>query len=358
MQSDSFTEFLTQSGVLNLILAIAALGVVWLVLFIWALRRENERRRRRKAGEPPLPNFLTQFINLIQGLSANAAGTTNRSAMYSSSQETEMPLPSMDDLTNDLPEPDFDDLGAPSSTEPPATNTPSRPRFADVPEPAAPPPTPPDADSIPAMASNAQQVGAEPERSTAFAYSPGSSQLPTDAVEVMRVWRDVSDGALIFQMGDHVFQTLPEMHDNGFSKRFIKIVEDMTRVAHAGALAAGLQPPDFQRSSAIISQQGDWARRQQTPATPHLEPTLEPQLTPSTPASNTGSIADQIEDLLQRRLSQIPAFQKRSIHVRSNIDGTLRIEVDGRSYPHVDEVIDPNVREFIQNVIREWEARQ
>jgi hypothetical protein len=353
--SDSFTEFLTQSGVLNLVIAVVVMGIIWLALFTWVLRRENERRRRRKAGEPPLPNALTQLFNMIQGNNPNA--TNNQSALQS--QAMEMPLPSMDDLTTDLPEPDFDDLTAPQETQPPSSpeHPAPQPQFADVPDPdeqvvEAPPP----ATTMP------EHIGAEPERSAEFSFQPGSNQLPADAVEIMRVWRDVSDGSLIFQMGDRVFQTLPEMHDNGFSQRFIKIVEDMARVAHAGALASGLNPPDFQKSSAIISQQGDWARRQVPPLTsPTVEPTIDPQFTQiatSVAGSGGGSIADQIEEMLQRRLSQTPAFQHRSIHVRSNPDGTIRIVVDGRTYPHVDEVIDPDVRDFIQNVIREWEARQ
>lgn len=362
MQSDSLTEFLTQSGILNLLIAVIGLGILWVVLVIWALRRDNERRRRRKAGEPPLPNFLVQLMNWAQGQNQPSVPTA---AIH---QDTGMPMPSLDDLTTDLPEPDFDDLPLLEDISEPPSKTDSIPeaispaasvqtprRFADVPEPET-------TDEVGSPIMEMQFLansGQDPTRSAELSYTPGSNALPADAVEVIRVWRDVSDGALIFQMGDRIFQTLPEMYDNGFSKRFIRIVEDMARVAHAGAVAAGINPPDFQRSSAIISQQGDWARKQQ-PTIPPASPIENlPSATPTPTQFSAGdSIADQIEELLQMRLSQVPAYQKRSIHVRANIDGTLRIEVDGRNYPHLDEVVDVNVRDFIQNVIREWEARQ
>ncbi|MBO9308514.1 MAG: hypothetical protein J7551_01890, partial [Chloroflexi bacterium] len=69
------------------------------------------------------------------------------------------------------------------------------------------------------------------------------------------------------------------------------------------------------------------------------------------------SIAEQIEEFLQARLLASPQFSTRSIHVRPTPDHGVRIEVDGRFYDTVAEVIDPDVREFLMTIMREWEAR-
>jgi hypothetical protein len=69
------------------------------------------------------------------------------------------------------------------------------------------------------------------------------------------------------------------------------------------------------------------------------------------------NVAEQIEALLQHRLSVNPEFAERSIHVQPNLTGGVRIVVDGTSYEMVDDVPEEPVREFIQATIREWNAR-
>ena len=160
------------------------------------------------------------------------------------------------------------------------------------------------------------------------------------------------------QVGSHVFQTLPELQNKGYAQRYINIVEELARVAYAGAMASGIAPPDFNKNSALFSQQGAWAKpkAKPVPVAKDAKEDVEHQLMQA--AASAGSIAEQIEELLQMRLSQTPGFSTRSIHVRPASGGSLRIEVDGMYYEHVDEIIDPDVREYIRNVIKEWEARQ
>ena len=69
-------------------------------------------------------------------------------------------------------------------------------------------------------------------------------------------------------------------------------------------------------------------------------------------------MAEQIEELLQLRLTATPELAQRSIHIRPALDGGVRIEVDGKFYEGVGDVADQHIREFIQSTIREWEARQ
>lgn len=349
MGNDPFTDFITQSGILNLIIAVLVLGVVWVTLFTLAVQRGNERRRRRRAGEPPLPNVFVQLYNTFNNYRQPTTDARSSSKAYLG----DAPMPSINDLTNDLPEPDFQSMFTESEAD-----------LANYPMPAALPPIeqklaadiPPDDLAV----LDDEPVVDEPLRSGA-AYIVGRNELPEDAVEIMRVWRDVTDGSLIIQMGNKVFQTIPELGDRTFAKRFISVVEEMGRTAQAGALALGMPAPDFQKRTAVISQQGDWATR----AKPTPAPTTpkRPDATVVSPQAvmapmGMGSIADQIEELLQFRLMQSHLYQHRSIHVRSNPDGSLRIEVDGRSYAQVEDVIDPDIRDFIRSTIREWEARQ
>jgi hypothetical protein len=68
------------------------------------------------------------------------------------------------------------------------------------------------------------------------------------------------------------------------------------------------------------------------------------------------SMADEIEELLQYRLTVNPDFSHRSVHIRSAEDGTIIVEVDGATFDGVGSVSDESVRSFLQDTIREWEA--
>lgn len=341
MDNDSFTEFVQQGPVIRLILTMLFFGVLWFASMALVVARANERKRREKEGRSPLPSLPVQIWNWLQGIAAPQTNTSSSSTM---------PEPSPDDLTSDLPEPDVEDFLRDDFEQPEVVaETIPRPQPDVV---------------VEQTDEEMETVGKEPDRSAQDVYVPGSDELPADAVEIMRVWRDLSDGSLIIQLGDTLFQTVPEMRDQGKARRFIKLVRELARMAKIGAQAAGLPPPDFESGTEVISQQGAWAtqkpvapsRPPAVPTTPPITATTEVQSTEMPTGAST--IADQIEELLQYRLTQTPIFQHRSIHVRSNLDGSLRIEVDGRFYEHVDEVVDVDVREFLQNVIREWEARQ
>ena len=68
-------------------------------------------------------------------------------------------------------------------------------------------------------------------------------------------------------------------------------------------------------------------------------------------------MGEQIEELLQQRLSANPELTHRSIHIHSTAGGGIEVEVDGRFYDSVGDVSDVEVQSFLQDVIREWEAR-
>lgn len=67
-------------------------------------------------------------------------------------------------------------------------------------------------------------------------------------------------------------------------------------------------------------------------------------------------IAGQIEKALQKRLERTPDMLTRHIHVSAAPDGSLRVEVDGRFYPGINDVPDSAVRAVLQSAVQDWEA--
>ena len=198
-------------------------------------------------------------------------------------------------------------------------------------------------------------IGTEPDRQ-GLVYIPGSGELPEDAVEVMRIWRDINDGALLIQMGDQLFQTMDEMRDRGMAKRFIAVVQNLAQIATIGAQVAGLPKPNFEATSNMFSAPGAWSTTPAAPPTPPKPAAPNPfESANDMPATGSLGIVSQINRYLQRRLEQTPVFAGRAIKMSSASDGTLEIWVDNHVFGSVGEVRDREVREFIQRILTEWE---
>jgi hypothetical protein len=70
------------------------------------------------------------------------------------------------------------------------------------------------------------------------------------------------------------------------------------------------------------------------------------------------NIAASIEAFLQYRLNADGRFAGRSIHVLPAGSDGVRIEVDGQSFDHIDDISDPIVQAFLRQTIAEWQSRQ
>ncbi len=162
--------------------------------------------------------------------------------------------------------------------------------------------------------------------------------------EVLRVLRD-ADGTLMVEFEGRRYRALTEMRDVAIGRRFIAEVAALARFAHLTDLKVPPMPaPSAAESVPLQGGPEQLPMRAERPAEK------------SPPASPT--IADQIEELLQKRLQAEPSLAGRSIHVLAAPDGSAMIEVDGRFYAGVDEVPDAAIRAFIRHVIQEWEAQQ
>ncbi len=68
--------------------------------------------------------------------------------------------------------------------------------------------------------------------------------------------------------------------------------------------------------------------------------------------------AEEINELLQRRLQRWPDLVSQRVEITTREDGSLCIRVGLQTFKAVDEVSDPQVRALIKDVIREWESAQ
>lgn len=224
---------------------------------------------------------------------------------------------------------------------------------------------------------------------------PPAPALP-DAVEVLRVFRDLSDGTLIIEIEGQHFHSPQALHAASLGRRFTKVVRDLALLVKETQQIAKTAPPPTAPP----------AQRERTRITPPLEryeragenapppdsseagppsrtppritlpddelPSMAPGAMfrgmtmaargqkPDTPPEETPpplSIAEQIETLLQQRLAQSAEFRGRKIHVKAALSGGVRIQVDDRFYDGIDEVQDEAVRTLLQDVVREWEDR-
>lgn|SRR5574341_2226223 len=188
--------------------------------------------------------------------------------------------------------------------------------------------------------------------------APSSTSTGGRTVEALRVLRDPADGSLIVEINGQQYRHPSEITDLEAYRRLTGNVQALMSFMMEQGVA---QPPVHATpDQPAIS----------TPPPPVAPP---PPLVsrPSQPASQAGSkkgkddappaprtVAEQIEELLQYRLTLTPDLVTRSVHIRDAGTGGVAIEVDGRYYDSVADVPDTPVREFIQGVIREWEARQ
>jgi hypothetical protein len=329
----------------QLILAPIVFGALYIALTIHIFRRSAAKRRAKReaaAAGLPMPEKPAQkgfsFANLLRG---------------------ELPGKTVRPELRNLPEPDLDMLVAAAPTEQAAEASPPEPDM-----------------STALVADGADWISAvTPETTSAVSMSIGDRNIdmdqenvePGDAVEVMRVWRDLSDGRLIIQMGDQRYRTLAEIQSQDLARRFAAVVRELwSMVNNAPGRITGSQSaaPDasLMAGAAKKPRLGLLNAEAEQPQQPRpgvfkqmARSALGQSSTPKT--EEPAGIANAVEDYLQFKLSSTPQFAERSIHIRTSHDHGVRIEVDGHYYDAIGDVIDPDVREFLFAMMREWEAR-
>lgn len=298
-QSSNITDFFGQIS--GLVALTCGAGVIWVALTAFVMQRAAERRRRAAEGLAPLPSVYSSLWRTLRGEPSEEPPA--RVAL-----EPAAPAALMPDLSLLIDE-------APLVRAAPEPALPPEPESAPVP---ASQPGPPNSDD--------DVLGTPPE---------------TD--EVLRVWRDRASGALIVAIDGQRFVAGETPPGSDLERRFASVVRDLSAAIPRPEAAPAPADPSAGRGSSTLRQIGRVAIGQ---------PVVEP------PAAGPRSIADQIEELLQDRLTRLPEFSGRSIHVRPSLHGGVNIVIDNRQYDGVGEVDDPAVRALLEDVVRQWEATQ
>ncbi|MCZ7545822.1 MAG: hypothetical protein M5R40_20895 [Anaerolineae bacterium] len=175
------------------------------------------------------------------------------------------------------------------------------------------------------------------------------------------MWRDLADGALIVDFGGARYRRLNDVPDPDLRRRFVGLVRNLNEMADLEPEAAAHTAPSAGREDPTDATLALPGLEEEAP--PHMLRQLGRVFAGQTPLSATRAqapgIVDEIEDFLQYKLQHTPALSDRSIHIRQSVTGVgVSIEVDGHFYEGVGDVVDPDVREFLQTTVQEWQNRQ
>ncbi|MCC7208960.1 MAG: hypothetical protein IT323_16745 [Anaerolineae bacterium] len=356
-------DFLSQIP-LQIILAPIVFGALYIVAMVFIFRRAAERRRKAREAKNAALGLDTPAMNVAKSApvpdSASAGAARSRLGRLSGAgSASEAPGGAA------LPEPDLALLlmaapGAPAA----AVASMAAPSAGAMP--VAPPDAPAQDDYEEEDAAEYTPVAREEAE---MATDPGPS-LPadlSDAVEVMRIFRDLSDGALIIRIGDRYLRSADEFQNPELLRRFTTIVRDLTALASQLSVLpeapVGLRDtntlPPVAQAMAASGVPGSLKVRTGVENEPIKPAGLFRRVPkPEGPAETVRGVAEAVEEFLQFKLAADPKYVTRSIHIRQAHDGGLRIEVDGHYYTAISDVVDADVRDLLQAVMKEWEARQ
>lgn len=370
--SSGINDFLGQIG--GLIIITCAAGLIWIGLMALVMQRAAERRRRNQLGLAPLPALHVSAYNWLMKMTGSGSPSPAASAPAepkSAAPAEPIPTPDLGMLTGDLSPIDEEALLARfGSDEPLGIDTP----IVETQASRFPTPLPQTAAYIarPLKLQTETPPMSEPEETEPIppAEDVAPGEQPPDAVEVLRVWRDLSDGMLIVEIGGRQFRSLNELRSAELERRFLNVVRDLNALAVPGRKADPPPPVDSGPlpGSIPLPPTPPAAKEAGTDAAP---PSLSPgsmfrqmrrvamgQTPDPVEARPVLSIAEQIENLLQERLADLPAYRERAIHVKPSLHGGVQIEVDGTYYEGVGDVEDDDVRNLLIDVVREWEQNQ
>jgi hypothetical protein len=209
---------------------------------------------------------------------------------------------------------------------------------------------------------------------------PASGDLSSqdDMLEVMRILRGGALGELVIEVEGNRYRRLVDIQDGGVGRRVLLAIQELNEFAGGHARRAlpemhRVPAPAAQRiqdePNLTPQQQEFLAGLGETPveeAVPEPKPSLvsywrkglsrsERQAAAEAAEQEPKSFVDEIEGLLQERLSGRPDMRGRSIHFKSSPTGDLRIEVDGSWYETVDAVPDAEAKGLLQAAIKAWE---
>ncbi len=334
---DSIGDFISQPPVQRFLFLLIGLGILYVGLVVFIVRRGAKRRRLKREQERQ--TYAPQSVGKTTAFSYG--GNVERSVPMSSGE------------MNDLPEPEFHMLVTPETEgQPDATQAEG---MENQPAPVA-----YDQANLAESSVQAEEpVQQIPVTASAASAASRSDSVPMtgnsqDAVELMRVYRDLTDGQLIIEMGGQRYRSIGQIQNPDLARRLSAVVRDL--VAMLGNVRATGEIPAVPAANMGIMNPKAEPPKPQQGIFRNMARQAMGQSKPSTPETPAG-IAHAVEEFLQFKLSTTPQFAMRSIHIRPGPDQGVVIEVDGRAYDAIGSVEDPQVREFLSAMMQEWSAR-
>lgn len=221
------------------------------------------------------------------------------------------------------------------------------------------------------------ESAAQEHKKQAASLPAAPSAAQTQPQELLRLLREPQSGRLIVEVGGRQFFRLSDISDKKMGHFVLKIA------AHLLAFTNGVIVTDGGMKS--IYNPRDKVSKVPAPLVPAppippadaeasllaalAAPATPPAPTPPTrrglfgfgksspsPAKiPTLNLADEINDIVQRRLGQSPLGADNRLEISSDPGGGIRITVNGQDYSSPDDISDFAIRDLIKESIREWE---
>lgn len=202
---------------------------------------------------------------------------------------------------------------------------------------------------------------------------PAESSPEQRPFEVFRVVRMGPMGKLLIEVGGQRYSNIVEIEDGAVGRRVLLAFQELGEFVgphgawrlpamHRQDELAGREP------ELTVEQQEFLARLEATPPDGAIEERglgavefLQQKSSPSAPEAGAASepearsLVDELEELLQVRMTGRPEMSGRSLHFRSTSAGELRIEVDGREYEAIEDIPDSEIVAELRATVRDWE---
>jgi hypothetical protein len=203
------------------------------------------------------------------------------------------------------------------------------------------------------------------------------SSLEQKPFEVFRVVRMGPMGKLMVEVGGQRYSTIVDIKDGAVGRRVLLAVQELGEFVgphgawklpamhRQGELA---EYPAEREPELTVEQQEFLAQLEATSPDGAIEERgagvvefLQQKSSPSAQKAGAASepevksFVDELEELLQVRMTGRPEMSGRSVHFRSTPEGELRIEVDGREYEAIEDIPDSEIVAELRATISDWE---
>jgi hypothetical protein len=198
------------------------------------------------------------------------------------------------------------------------------------------------------------------------AFAKPVARPKASAHEVMRVLRDNLTGRLVIEIAGRRYASLTELGDAELTDGLLTTLNDLLTFAGGATLPAPTAPmqlpgPASASERAVMPAPASPS----TPPTATAKPLPAPSMNPfkqmqvlremaKNPPAEPKSITEQIDEVLQAKIAGTPLAERR-LRMRTGLRGEALFDLDGESYPAVDEVPDMEVREALKGAIAAWE---